>query len=303
MDRKTKLAIGVVALAAVPGVAFAVKALDHPPSTRAEVAAEVRERFTEQDEDKDGRLIVRRRPAPPAAEDPAALFALPMVSLAQDGAEEAAAEEESSIYSWNAAIATDYMFRGASQTDGEAALQLGADLNFDNGFYVGVWGSNVDFGAGSPDVEIDTYIGWNHDLTERLNLDLMVNRYNYIGEADDFGDSDYNEFIGALTLDEAYTFTLGYTNDVYALGETGMYFGLGGSWELPYSIGLDVAAGRSTFDEATGYEDYSDFSISFNKDFGPVNAAIGYYGTDADGDVNFGDAADNRFMLTLSIGG
>lgn len=233
----------------------------------------------------------------------AALFALPMVSLAQDGAEEAAAEEESSIYSWNAAIATDYMFRGVSQTDGEAALQLGADLNFDNGFYVGVWGSNVDFGEGSPDVELDTYIGWNHDLTERLNLDLMVNRYNYIGEADDYGAADYNEFIGALTLDEAYTFTLGYTNDVYALGETGMYFGLGGSWELPHAIGLDVAVGRSTFDEATGYEDYSDFSISFNKDFGPVNAAIGYYGTDADGDVNFGDAADNRFMLTLSIGG
>src|SRR3990167_415732 len=110
------------------------------------------------------------------------------------------------MFSWNAALATDYMFRGVSQTDGEASLQLGADLAFDNGIYVGVWGSNVDFGAGGPDIELDTYIGWNVDLSDRWNLDLMLNRYNYIGEQDGYGSIDYNELIGILALDETWSF-------------------------------------------------------------------------------------------------
>ncbi|KFL35622.1 TorF family putative porin [Arenimonas donghaensis] len=230
----------------------------------------------------------------------AALVALPLAAAAQD---EDDASEEASMLSWNAAIATDYMFRGVSQTDGEASLQLGADLGFDNGLYVGAWGSNVDFGAGGPDVEIDTYIGWNVDLSDRWNLDLMLNRYNYIGEQDGYGDIDYNEFIGVLALDETWSFTLGYTNDVYALDDDGFYYAVGGSFDLGYDWGLDVTVGHSTFGSSTGIEDYSDFSFSFNRDFGPVNAAIGYYATDSEGDVNFGDAADNRFMLTLSIGG
>lgn len=231
----------------------------------------------------------------------AALTALPLAAAAQD---EAAAEEEASIFSWNAAVTSDYMFRGASQSNEDPAVQLGADLNFDNGFYAGVWSSTVDFGdQGTPDVELDTYIGWNKDLSDRWNLDLQLVRYNYIGEADDYGTIDYNELLVALALDETYTFTVGYTNDVYALDDDGMYFGVGGSWTLPYDWGLDVNVGRSTFGNSTGVEDYSDFSISFNKDFGPVNAAIGYYGTDASGDDNFGELADNRFVLTFSIGG
>lgn len=230
----------------------------------------------------------------------AALIALPLTAVAQ---EEEEASDEASILSWNAAIATDYMFRGVSQTDGEASLQLGADLGFENGIYVGLWSSNVDFGAGGPDIEIDTYIGWNVDLNERVNLDLMLNRYNYIGEQDGYGDGDYNELIGTVALDETWSFTLGYTNDVYGLDDDGFYYALGGSFDLAYDWGLDITFGRSTYGSSTGIADYDDFSVSFNRDFGPVNAAIGYYGTDGAGDDNFGEPADNRFMLTLSIGG
>jgi uncharacterized protein (TIGR02001 family) len=239
----------------------------------------------------------------------AALFALPMTGFAQDEAaaeapaEEIAAEEEASIFSWNATVASDYVFRGVSQTDEEAALQLGADLNFANGFYAGVWASNVDFGDGGPDIELDTYIGWNTDLSERWNLDLMLNRYNYIGEQDDFGDGDYNELITTVAFDETYSFTFGYTNDVYNLNEDGFYYGLAGSWEITNGIGLDVGIGRSTFASATGFDDYTDWSVAVNRDFGPVNAALGFYGVDSSGDDNFGNAADNRLVLSFSIGG
>jgi uncharacterized protein (TIGR02001 family) len=232
----------------------------------------------------------------------AALLALPMLASAQDEAVPEALEEES-IFSWNAALTSDYVFRGVSQTDEEPALQLGADLNFDSGFYVGAWASNVDFGDGSPDIEIDTYVGWNTDLSSTWNLDVQLNRYNYIGEDDDFGDGDYNELITTVSWDETISFTYGYTNDVYALDETGQYFGVAGSWDMGNGVGIDLSVGKSTFDSATGIEDYMDWSVGLNRDFGPVNAAIGYYDTDSEGDFNFGDAADDRIVLTFSIGG
>ena len=236
------------------------------------------------------------------------LSLLPLSAFAQENpadetqAEDVGAEEES-IFSWNAALTSDYVFRGVSQSDEDPALQLGADLNFGNGFYVGAWGSNVDFGDGGPDVEIDTYIGWNHDLTDEWNFDVMLNRYNYLGEDDEFGDGDYNELITALAWNEMITFTLGYTNDVYALDETGWYYGLGGSWEIGNGFALDAGVGHSTFDDDTGIENYTDWNIGVNRDFGPINVAAGWYDTDSNGDDNFGDIADGRFVLTFSIEG
>ena len=50
--------------------------------------------------------------------------------------------------SGNVAIASDYVFRGISQTNNEAALQGGIDYSYDFGpaaVHAGIWGSNVKF--------------------------------------------------------------------------------------------------------------------------------------------------------------
>lgn len=244
----------------------------------------------------------------------AAMLALPMTALAQEAATAEAAveataeaavevEESASPFSWSMDLTSDYVFRGVSQTDEEPALQLGADLGFESGIYVGVWASNVDFGSGSPDIEIDTYVGWNTDLNESFNLDLMVNRYNYIGSADGYGNIDYNEFIAALAYDETYTFTFGYTNDIYNLDADSFYYNLAGSWGIGNGFTLDAGFGYTTFSSSTGFENYQDWSIGVSREFGPVTAALGYYDTNSDGTYNFGEIADDRFVLTFSIGG
>ena len=51
----------------------------------------------------------------------------------------------------NVALTTDYIFRGVTQTDGGPAISGGFDVDAD-GFYVGVWGSSVDF---SDDTTMD----------------------------------------------------------------------------------------------------------------------------------------------------
>lgn len=244
-----------------------------------------------------------------------ALFSLPMAAVAQDETETAAedtseltaeadvadvaVEEEESNFSWNLALTSDYVFRGVSQNDRQPALQGGLDYAFgDTGFYVGVWGSNVDYGVGTPDIEIDTYVGWNTDMTEDLNLDIMLTRYNYFGEDEiDFGNIDYNELIGVLTWREMIAFTAAYTNDYSNAGISSTYFNITGEWALAESFNFTAGVGRSEFEDSDGY---TDWMLGINRDFGPVNAALNYYDTNVDID---GARLSDALVLTFTIEG
>ena len=240
----------------------------------------------------------------------AALFALPTFAFAQDTAasaaeetmaaeeapvEEKAAEESKSNLSFNAAVVSDYVFRGVTQTDFDPAFQAGVDYSFgDSGFYVGGWGSNVNFGSElGHDFEVDLYAGYNVDVSDDWNLDLNVTRYNYLGGNDGF-DINYSEFIGAVTYSEMLTFTLGYAND-YANGdEDQLYLAIGGSWELGSGLNLTAGVGRSSFDDT---EDYTDWTLGLNRDFGPINVGLNYYDTNKD------DKASDQIVLGFSVGG
>src|SRR5690554_625819 len=46
--------------------------------------------------------------------------------------------------SMNVTLATDYIWRGQSQTDGAGAIQGGLDIAHESGLYIGTWASNVD---------------------------------------------------------------------------------------------------------------------------------------------------------------
>ncbi|WP_251278244.1 TorF family putative porin, partial [Enterobacter hormaechei] len=84
-----------------------------------------------------------------------------------------------SPYSWNVTAVSDYLFRGVSQTDQDPTLQAGFTYTSPVGLYAGVWGSGVDFGAGDPKTEVDYLIGYGVDVTERVNVDVLLNRYTY----------------------------------------------------------------------------------------------------------------------------
>ena len=225
----------------------------------------------------------------------ALLALMPLAAQAQD--------EDDSGFNWNAAATSEYMFRGISQTDDHPAIQAGAGYSWSNGLYIGAWASNVDFGE-DTDAEVDTFIGWNGDLSDTVNLDVQLNRYNYIGEPDGV-DYAYNELIGKLSFAENYSVTLGYTNDFLASETDSFYGAVGGSWEVGNDINLTAGLGYTTVDEDLSSEDgYLDYSIGVNRDFGPVNIGLGYIGTDNSGENLFGkDNAEDKFVLTFAIGG
>ncbi len=66
-------------------------------------------------------------------------------------------------------LTTDYVFRGVSHSREKPALQGGIDFKHDSGFFVGIWGSNVEFPTdGNREVpgplEVDIYLGVDQDL-------------------------------------------------------------------------------------------------------------------------------------------
>ena len=84
--------------------------------------------------------------------------------------------------SGNITLATDYKFRGISQNATSPAVSGGFDIAFDNGFYAGIWGSNVDFelaGSANPSMELDYYGGFGGNFTEDLSYDVGVLYYDY----------------------------------------------------------------------------------------------------------------------------
>ncbi len=97
--------------------------------------------------------------------------------------------------SWNAAVTSDYVFRGVSQTQENPAISAGVDLT-NGAFYAGAWASNVDFGDDS-DAEVDLYGGWRPEVAGWA-LDLGGVAYLYTGQPDG-ADYDYVELKAAAS--------------------------------------------------------------------------------------------------------
>ena len=90
----------------------------------------------------------------------------------------AMAQDEGLKLSYNVGVASDYIFRGVSNTNEDPQVFGGVDATYGIG-YVGVWASNVDFGTSEPSAEIDIYAGVKPTIGD-VNLDLGVIYYGYV---------------------------------------------------------------------------------------------------------------------------
>lgn len=207
------------------------------------------------------------------------------------------AQEEESPFSWEITAVSDYVWRGSSQSDENPTGQAGFTYTSPVGIYAGVWASGVDFGPGDPDLEVDGFIGYNVDLSDAVNFDVMINRYTYPGASD----LNFNELITTTTFAENYSLTVAYSNDFGGSDTKAWYVAGGASIGLPNDFSLDLGVGRSMFDDDYS-DDYTDWSVGLSRSWGLFSASLAYVGTDGSGRDIFGDLADDRVVLTLSIG-
>lgn len=229
----------------------------------------------------------------------AVVLALALSPLVCSAQEAGGPEETESPISWSIAATSDYVFRGVSQSDEDPAAQASITYTSPVGLYAGVWASSVDFGSGGPDIEYDTYVGYNIDVSEAVNFDVMLNRYNYEGSADDSALA-YNELITKTTFLGNYSATVAYTNDYLGSSEESWYYVLAAGVDLPEGFTLGLSAAHTTIDESLPFDDYSDYSVSLGKAWGALSASLAYIDTDGAGEVNFGRLAGDRAVLTFT---
>jgi uncharacterized protein (TIGR02001 family) len=88
-------------------------------------------------------------------------------------------------------LVSDYRFRGVSQSDEEMAIQGGATITHESGFYVGTWASNLSgWGTfGGANMELDIYGGYTLPVGGGT-LDVGVTWYMYPGG---FSNTDFAE--------------------------------------------------------------------------------------------------------------
>ena len=155
------------------------------------------------------------------------------------------------------AATTDYNWRGVTQTAQDPALQGSLDFSTEMGLHGGAWASNIDFGGGDPNVEIDLYAGWGGGETFLWDVGILY--YTYAGESD----LNFTEFYGSLGW-EWITGKISYSyNFGGAAGAQAFYYEANVDYPLPADFSLLGHFGYSDGDgieTAYGQDNYFDWA-------------------------------------------
>jgi uncharacterized protein (TIGR02001 family) len=230
----------------------------------------------------------------------ASVAALLAVSAISAMAEDAPA----SPLSFNVGVTSDYLFRGISQTHGDAAVQGGIDYAFSNGFYIGTWASSISWvkdWLGKGSVELDLYGGYKGAINDDWSYDVGAIAYTYPGhEKANSGlanptTSEVYGSIGYKWVSVKYSYALspyfvgwyGGTNfDKKSRGsdyiEVNANYDLGDGWTAIGHIGHQNVA-NSVAVGALKSASYSDWKVGVSKDVGFGLVTLAYSATDVSG--------------------
>lgn len=204
--------------------------------------------------------------------------------------------------SGNAAITSNYIWRGVTQTADQAAGQGGIDWGHDSGLYVGTWVSNVDFsdipaGEYGKGYEMDVYAGFAGEAGG-LGYDLGVISYQYpITPEFNFTEAYISGTMSVVTIGLAYTVDAASGNDGGVFDSGDMY--VNGS--VDFSAGksdVSIYAGSYMFENdgkaGVGEVDYVHYGASIGKD--------GFTFAVDKNDIDDGSSIDNvRFTASYAV--
>jgi len=204
----------------------------------------------------------------------------------------ALAQDDNISMAFNVGAATDYVFRGVSQTDEGGQIFGGADATLFGIGYAGVWVSNVDFNNGT-DIEYDLYAGVKPVLGP-VNLDFGFFYYGYTNQPTG-SNEDYVEYKAAAStaVGPATVGALVFYSPEF-FGKTGKatYYEINGAVPVAEKVSVSGAIGHQ---EIEGPADYNTWNLGVGY---ALNDTIGfdlrYHDTDEHG---FGDIYESRVVL------
>jgi len=214
------------------------------------------------------------------------------------------AQSSDHAFSANVTLASDYLFRGQSQTDNGPTIQGGFEYGHSSGFYLGTWASNINFADG---IEIDYYGGFAGEIGN-FGYDLFATYYKY--PSTDEGES-YWEFGPSISYtfagDFEPTLTVGflYSDDFSFNSGTSLWLYSDLDIALPNDFGLGFHIGHQWIKDeiAWGTPDWLEYNVSLSKAIMGLDFAVTWSDTNLSKDECFGGENICASKVVFSISG
>lgn len=171
--------------------------------------------------------------------------------------------------------ATDYVWRGVSQSDNHAAVFAAVNAGY-KGFYLGAETENVDFLG--IDQEYDVWGGYATKVGG-VKVDAGFVRYGYVDSPVDIDTLEGKLALTAPVGKGAITVAGYYTGSYFGSGNPALYAELSGSYPLTDKLSVRGAIGHQQISHVGS--DYTTWNAGVSYQVLPGAAAsIGYYDTD-----------------------
>ncbi len=232
------------------------------------------------------------------------MLASALAALFASGFAHAQEAQPDNEVTFNAAVTSDYRYRGISQTRLQPAVQGGADyINNPTGFYVGTWLSSIKWtkdAGGGGDVELDIYAGKRGELVKDVTYDVGVLTYVYpsngLSGVPGFVSANTTEVYGQLGYGPAYikyshalTNLFGFVDSKHS-----GYLDIGANIDAGNGFTANLHAGHQKVENVSAAS-YTDWKLGVTKDFGVVTGALAVIGTNA-GKSAYASPANGKFL-------
>ncbi|KQV61545.1 MULTISPECIES: TorF family putative porin [unclassified Duganella] len=241
------------------------------------------------------------------------MFATAMLALCAASAHAQDAKPDNEM-SFNAAVSSDYRYRGISQTRLKPALQGGTDyVNNPSGLYVGAWASTIKWtkdAGGDGNVELDIYGGKRGQVTADVSYDVGVLTYVYanngLKHVPGFANADTTEVYGQLGYGPA---TVKYSHSVtnlfgYVDSKNSGYLDFSANFPACQGYTVNLHAGHQKVSH-NRIANYTDWKVGITKDLGFASLQLAAVGTNGS-KIAYASPANGKFLgknalqLTLS---
>ncbi len=204
--------------------------------------------------------------------------------------------------SGSAAVTSNYLFRGISQTDDMPAVQAGINYDFGNGLSVGVWASSLNFSAfGDPKSRLET--DYTATYTRSFGaVDVSVGGIFYAYHTSQ-SSLKYNFFEGwgGLSHDfgpfSAYV-NVYYSPEFFGVTKSGWYINPGVGIPINDWLSASASYGYQSVDSpgyfSAGQDSYSNWNFGLTGTYHAYSLGVMYSQNDIPGKI--GDA---KFVVTL----